>query len=167
MAWSFAVCCLHMAEPGLKFLCCQLPIRELSVPPNPTSQKLCLTSSQASSHPPPPCSGCHSCTSFSPCPLLFSSMHGPTGHCPHPRVLPNLVAVCLAAIYSCYEEFINRLVTATMGRVWAQAWYLSRVGTVRGQVTKGGGLHILTRSGRWNGFRQANIQCVCQVACAH
>lgn len=39
-------------------------------------------------------------------------MHGPTGHCPHPRVLPNLVAVCLAAIYSCYEEFINRSVTA-------------------------------------------------------
>uniref|UniRef100_A0A4W5JRE1 C-Maf-inducing protein n=1 Tax=Hucho hucho TaxID=62062 RepID=A0A4W5JRE1_9TELE len=27
--------------------------------------------------------------------------------CPHPRVLPNLVAVCLAAIYSCYEDFIN------------------------------------------------------------
>lgn len=41
-------------------------------------------------------------------PLLSFSMHGPTGHCPHPRVLPNLVAVCLAAIYSCYEEFINR-----------------------------------------------------------
>uniref|UniRef100_G3NDA7 C-Maf-inducing protein n=1 Tax=Gasterosteus aculeatus aculeatus TaxID=481459 RepID=G3NDA7_GASAC len=37
------------------------------------------------------------------------SMHGPTGQCPHPRVLPNLVAVCLAAIYSCYEEFINSL----------------------------------------------------------
>ncbi|KAM6946209.1 LOW QUALITY PROTEIN: C-Maf-inducing protein [Aplochiton taeniatus] len=35
------------------------------------------------------------------------SMHGPTGQCPHPRVLPNLVAVCLAAIYSCYEDFIN------------------------------------------------------------
>lgn len=43
-------------------------------------------------------------------PSLSSSMHGPTGHCPHPRVLPNLVAVCLAAIYSCYEEFINRSV---------------------------------------------------------
>ncbi|KAH0507411.1 C-Maf-inducing protein [Microtus ochrogaster] len=39
---------------------------------------------------------------------FIQSMHGPTGHCPHPRVLPNLVAVCLAAIYSCYEEFINR-----------------------------------------------------------
>uniref|UniRef100_A0A5F5PRK1 C-Maf-inducing protein n=3 Tax=Equus TaxID=9789 RepID=A0A5F5PRK1_HORSE len=38
---------------------------------------------------------------------FVQSMHGPTGHCPHPRVLPNLVAVCLAAIYSCYEEFIN------------------------------------------------------------
>ncbi|XP_041077203.1 C-Maf-inducing protein isoform X3 [Polyodon spathula] len=39
---------------------------------------------------------------------FIQSMHGPTGQCPHPRVLPNLVAVCLAAIYSCYEEFINR-----------------------------------------------------------
>uniref|UniRef100_A0A8C1L3L7 C-Maf inducing protein n=2 Tax=Cyprinus carpio TaxID=7962 RepID=A0A8C1L3L7_CYPCA len=38
---------------------------------------------------------------------FIHSMHGPTGQCPHPRVLPNLVAVCLAAIYSCYEEFIN------------------------------------------------------------
>nr|XP_014351317.1 PREDICTED: C-Maf-inducing protein [Latimeria chalumnae] len=38
---------------------------------------------------------------------FIQSMHGPTGQCPHPRVLPNLVAVCLAAIYSCYEEFIN------------------------------------------------------------
>ena len=47
--------------------------------------------------------------------LLFSSMHGPTGHCPHPRVLPNLVAVCLAAIYSCYEEFINRSVPSAPG----------------------------------------------------
>lgn len=43
--------------------------------------------------------------------VLFFSMHGPTGQCPHPRVLPNLVAVCLAAIYSCYEEFINRSVS--------------------------------------------------------
>lgn len=47
--------------------------------------------------------------------FLFFSMHGPTGQCPHPRVLPNLVAVCLAAIYSCYEEFINRL-------VWIPSW---------------------------------------------
>ncbi|CAB1313913.1 unnamed protein product, partial [Coregonus sp. 'balchen'] len=38
---------------------------------------------------------------------FIHSMHGPTGQCPHPRVLPNLVAVCLAAIYSCYEELIN------------------------------------------------------------
>lgn len=38
---------------------------------------------------------------------FIQSMHGPTANCPHPRVLPNLVAVCLAAIYSCYEEFIN------------------------------------------------------------
>uniref|UniRef100_A0A8V5GSQ6 C-Maf-inducing protein PH domain-containing protein n=1 Tax=Melopsittacus undulatus TaxID=13146 RepID=A0A8V5GSQ6_MELUD len=38
---------------------------------------------------------------------FIHSMHGPSGQCPHPRVLPNIVAVCLAAIYSCYEEFIN------------------------------------------------------------
>ncbi|GFN79289.1 C-maf-inducing protein, partial [Plakobranchus ocellatus] len=35
---------------------------------------------------------------------LVKSMHGPGSTCPHPRVLPNLVAVCLAAIYNCYEE---------------------------------------------------------------
>lgn len=38
---------------------------------------------------------------------LVKSMHGPTSSCPHPRVLPNLVAVCLAAIYNCYEERKN------------------------------------------------------------
>ncbi|ELT87321.1 hypothetical protein CAPTEDRAFT_168560 [Capitella teleta] len=32
------------------------------------------------------------------------SMHGISSTCPHPRVLPNLVAVCLAAIYQCYED---------------------------------------------------------------
>ncbi|CAH1779274.1 unnamed protein product [Owenia fusiformis] len=32
------------------------------------------------------------------------SMHGPGSNCPHPRVLPNLVAVCLASIYNCYED---------------------------------------------------------------
>ncbi|XP_016386298.1 C-Maf-inducing protein-like [Sinocyclocheilus rhinocerous] len=43
---------------------------------------------------------------------LLENNHPPPDLCeffckPHPRVLPNLVAVCLAAIYSCYEEFIN------------------------------------------------------------
>ncbi|CAG5134460.1 unnamed protein product, partial [Candidula unifasciata] len=38
---------------------------------------------------------------------LVKSMHGPASSCPHPRVLPNMVAVCLAAIYSCYEERKN------------------------------------------------------------
>lgn len=38
---------------------------------------------------------------------LVKSMHGPGSTCPHPRVLPNLVAVCLAAIYNCYEERKN------------------------------------------------------------
>lgn len=31
-------------------------------------------------------------------------MHGPASSCPHPRVLPNLVAVCLAAVYNLYED---------------------------------------------------------------
>lgn len=35
---------------------------------------------------------------------FIKSMHGPASSCPHPRVLPNLVAVCLAAVYSLYEE---------------------------------------------------------------
>ncbi|RXN24739.1 C-Maf-inducing [Labeo rohita] len=47
---------------------------------------------------------------------FIHSMHGPTGQCPHPRVLPNLVAVCLAAIYSCYEEFINSEILVELER---------------------------------------------------
>lgn len=35
---------------------------------------------------------------------FIRSMHGPASVCPHPRVLPNLVAVCLAAVYSLYED---------------------------------------------------------------
>lgn len=35
---------------------------------------------------------------------FIKSMHGPASTCPHPRILPNLVAVCLAAIYNLYEE---------------------------------------------------------------
>lgn len=60
--------------------------------------------------------------------VLFFSMHGPTGQCPHPRVLPNLVAVCLAAIYSCYEEFINRSVwipSLTTRYSLPNSWHLS------------------------------------------
>ena len=84
-------------------------------------------------------------------------MHGPTGHCPHPRVLPNLVAVCLAAIYSCYEEFINRSVTTT-GRAWAGACCHPRVGTMKGRLTK---------HGRWSGLHQAGLQCVCYTPSTH
>lgn len=62
----------------------------------------------------PECSESHTKTWPRYDPKCFlCSMHGPTGQCPHPRVLPNLVAVCLAAIYSCYEEFINRSVPHT------------------------------------------------------
>lgn len=35
---------------------------------------------------------------------FVKSVHGMCSTCPHPRVLPNLIAVCLAAIYNCYEE---------------------------------------------------------------
>ena len=35
--------------------------------------------------------------------LRFFSAHGEGSACPHPRVLPNLVAVCLAAVFSIYE----------------------------------------------------------------
>lgn len=31
-------------------------------------------------------------------------IHGPSSHCPHPRVLPNMVAVNLAAVFSHFEE---------------------------------------------------------------
>ena len=32
------------------------------------------------------------------------SAHGEGSACPHPRVLPNLVAVCLAAVFTIYEQ---------------------------------------------------------------
>ncbi|XP_014679731.1 PREDICTED: C-Maf-inducing protein-like, partial [Priapulus caudatus] len=42
---------------------------------------------------------------------FVTSMHGPASTCPHPRVLPNLVSVCLSAIYSCFEERQRELST--------------------------------------------------------
>lgn len=38
---------------------------------------------------------------------FLNSMHGLPSMCPHPRVLPNLVSICLAAIYSLFEEKRN------------------------------------------------------------
>ncbi|XP_076321319.1 C-Maf-inducing protein-like isoform X3 [Tachypleus tridentatus] len=38
---------------------------------------------------------------------FINSIHGPSSTCPHPRVLPNLVSVCLAAVYSLFEELKN------------------------------------------------------------
>lgn len=35
---------------------------------------------------------------------MLCSVHGIGSQCPHPRVLPNLVAVCLSTIYSYYED---------------------------------------------------------------
>ena len=32
------------------------------------------------------------------------TMHSPSSQCPFPRVLPNFVAVCLAAIHGCFEQ---------------------------------------------------------------
>ncbi|XP_076470132.1 C-Maf-inducing protein-like isoform X2 [Babylonia areolata] len=40
---------------------------------------------------------------------FIENMHGPASTCPHPRVLSNLVAVCLAAIYNLYEEKKNAM----------------------------------------------------------
>ncbi|XP_039276541.1 C-Maf-inducing protein isoform X4 [Nilaparvata lugens] len=34
---------------------------------------------------------------------FVASVHGPTSGCPHPRVLPNLISVCLAALFAEYE----------------------------------------------------------------
>ena len=36
--------------------------------------------------------------------IVFSSMHGPASSCPHPRVMSNLVSVCLAAIFAIFER---------------------------------------------------------------
>ena len=132
VAWSLALCCLRLAEPG--------PGTGLG-PPSPPPP------------PPPPCVGIPAAAASSPCPLLSSSMHGPTGHCPHPRVLPNLVAVCLAAIYSCYEEFINRSVATTRRACrGGGARFHPRMGTLKGRVAREGGLY-LTRPGTWGGVR--------------
>ncbi|XP_025115015.1 C-Maf-inducing protein-like isoform X2 [Pomacea canaliculata] len=40
---------------------------------------------------------------------FIRNMHGPASSCPHPRVLPNLVAVCLAAVYNLYEDKKNAM----------------------------------------------------------
>ncbi|XP_046661179.1 C-Maf-inducing protein-like [Homalodisca vitripennis] len=34
---------------------------------------------------------------------FVASVHGPSSGCPHPRVLPNLVSVCLSAIFNIFE----------------------------------------------------------------
>ncbi|XP_071785114.1 C-Maf-inducing protein-like [Asterias amurensis] len=36
---------------------------------------------------------------------FINIMHGPTSECPHPRVLPNLVAICLASIAIYFQEY--------------------------------------------------------------
>ncbi|KAG8239998.1 hypothetical protein J437_LFUL016514, partial [Ladona fulva] len=40
---------------------------------------------------------------------FVSSVHGQSSGCPHPRVLPNLVSVCLGAIFSHFEARSKRL----------------------------------------------------------
>ena len=35
---------------------------------------------------------------------FIRSIHGPMSQCPHPRILNNLVAVCLSAIYQCFSS---------------------------------------------------------------
>ncbi|XP_054720950.1 C-Maf-inducing protein-like [Uloborus diversus] len=39
---------------------------------------------------------------------FVGNIHGVSSTCPHPRVLPNLVSICLAAVYSLYEEKRNQ-----------------------------------------------------------
>lgn len=53
---------------------------------------------------------------------FVKSMHSPASACPHPRVLPNLVAVCLAAIYSCFEEKKNAMQDNTNTVLDIQEW---------------------------------------------
>ncbi len=36
--------------------------------------------------------------------VLVRSAHGEGSACPHPRVLPNLVAVCLASVFNIYDD---------------------------------------------------------------
>ena len=36
--------------------------------------------------------------------MCQNSAHGESSACPHPRVLPNLVAVCLAAAFGVFEH---------------------------------------------------------------
>lgn len=153
-----ALCCLYMAEPGPTSWCCQIPAQKLGAAPYPDHT--------ACPPPPPPCMGATAAAACSPCPLLSSSMHGPTGHCPHPRVLPNLVAVCLAAIYSCYEEFINRSVPAAPRRAYAGARYHLGMGTVKGRVTGKGDLYLdQAREVEW---RLLGLPQVClPISCAH
>ncbi|KAK3086918.1 hypothetical protein FSP39_025386 [Pinctada imbricata] len=49
-------------------------------------------------------------------------MHSPASTCPHPRVLPNLVAVCLAAVYTCFEEKKNAMQDNTLNTIDTQEW---------------------------------------------
>lgn len=39
---------------------------------------------------------------------FINSTHGVSSTCPHPRVLPNLASICLAAVYALYEEKRSR-----------------------------------------------------------
>ena len=36
--------------------------------------------------------------------LFTASVHSPGAACPHPRVLPNLVAVVLSSVYSTFDQ---------------------------------------------------------------
>ena len=39
---------------------------------------------------------------------LVRKLHGPSSVCPHPRILPNLVTVCLASLHCAFTQ--NKLV---------------------------------------------------------
>lgn len=42
---------------------------------------------------------------------FVDSVHGFSSTCPHPRVLNNLISICLAATFSLYEERRNDLIS--------------------------------------------------------
>lgn len=62
-------------------------------------------------------------------------MHGPALVCPHPRVLPNLVAVCLAAVYSSFEDKKIAMQNNTLSAVFDQQEWEKRLILYVGMLT--------------------------------
>lgn len=59
----------------------------------------------------------------------ISSVHGPGSDCPHPRVLPNLVSICVAAIFHRQVislAFANPLVRPSIVGVIVRSFFVRR-----------------------------------------